>query len=366
MTDRSNFGRLSRAVLFSTAILFLSPPIGAQTAEDSAAEVTAQIENYRVGEDVYVRALSVDAGRNSLWVGTSLGVMEIDLDTRDVKNTFTRADGLASEYVFAVGVDPHGPVWFGTNAGGATRYDSDGWKTYFPMHGLADYWVYCFAFDDNDNIWIGTWDGASLFNTKTGAFTTYREELINIWVYGVDIDDVGRVWFGTEGGVSMYDHGRWRSWTHDDGVGAPNTALLPNSPNTGLGTRTRHDLSVTVGGGDSYNANYVFAVLVDRPGRGVWFGTWGGGVSLFDGGDTWTSYTVADGLAGNVVYSIAQAQDGTLWFGTDKGASRFDGETWRTYRHGLLGSHVYAITLTDDGSVWFGTKGGVGRLTAAK
>lgn len=321
---------------------------------------------FHVGQDVYVRSLAHDPARGSLWVGTSVGVLEIDTANQEVKHTFTRDDGLANEYVFAIGIANNGDVWFGTNAGGVSRYRDGAWKTYFPMHGLADYWVYAFAFPSDGTVWIGTWNGASHFDPAIERFTNYRDELVNIWVYGIDIDPEGRVWFGTEGGVSMLDNSRWRSWTHEEGLGAANTKGLPESPNTGLGTRSRHDLAVQVGSSESYNPNYVFSVQVDRQGRGVWFGTWGGGVSLRRPDGTWRSYTVSDGLAGNIVYSIAQAADGTLWFGTNHGLSRFDGSTWTNYRHGLPSADVYAIALSDDGQVWVGTKGAVTWIDPSK
>jgi ligand-binding sensor domain-containing protein len=336
--------------------------VAAQQVTPTDADVPV-MTTYRVGDSVYVRSLAVDRRDRSLWVGTSVGVLNIELDSRDMKHSFTRDDGLANEYVFAIAVDPVSGVWFGTNAGGMTSYDNGNWKTYFPMHGLADYWVYAFAFDADTNLWVGTWDGVNLLDRQSGELTTYRDELINIWVYGVDVDQRGQVWFGTEGGVSMFDGANWRSWTHDDGLGAPNVGALPASTNTGLGTRSRHDLSVDVGGSESFNPNYVFATLVDGLGRGIWFGTWGGGVSLFDGADTWRNYTTADGLAGNVVYSLAQAADGGLWAGTNRGLSYFDGTTWRSYRHGLRSAHVYAVALDDDGNIWAGTKGAVTSLS---
>ena len=67
-------------------------------------------------------------------------------------------------------------------------------------------------------------------------------------------------------------------------------------------------------------------------------------------------------MAGNVVYSIAQEEDGTLWFGTDRGVSRFDGDTWQTFSHGLPGQHVYALGVESNGTIWAGTKGAVTRL----
>jgi ligand-binding sensor domain-containing protein len=320
------------------------------------------VDRFETGNGTYVRSLLHDKVGNSLWVGTSVGVMEIDLKTTAPRRTFTRNDGLANEYVFALGLDSQGYNWFGTNAGGASRYKDGKWKTYFPMHGLADYWIYSFANDKNGNLWIGTWAGANLFNVKTGKFTTYVKELINEWVYGLGVGKDGRVWFGTEGGVSMFDGKRWKSWTHKDGLGAENPEGLPQSPNTGLGTRSRHDLVTDVQGMGSYNPNYVFSILVARDGS-IWAGTWGGGVSRWDG-KNWSSLSSKNGLAGNIVYSIVQDDNGVFWFGTDKGVSRFDGKNWRTIgtKDGLLDEHVYALALTPDANVWAGTKRGVVRI----
>ena len=160
----------------------------------------------------------------------------------------------------------------------------------------------------------------------------------------------------------MYDNHQWRQWNHKDGVGADNMNALPNSANTGLGTRSRHDLSVLVQGQESYNKNYIFAVKVAADDT-VWAGTWGGGVSRYSGGE-WINITTKDGLAGNIVYSIEQDSEGTFWFGTNKGISRYDGQTWHNYgmEEGLLGNDVYAIALSPDGEIWAGTKNGVVRL----
>lgn len=332
-------------------------------ANAARAEAAWRVKDvFEVGAGVYVRALTVEPARQALWVGTSAGVHEVELGSGRLRQTFTRKDGLANEYVFAVGLDRDGNKWFGTNAGGVSRYKDGQWKTYFPMHGLADYWVYSFAQQRNGDFWIGTWAGVNKVAARGGRFSTYVKELVNEWVYGIAVDAQDRVWFGTEGGVSMYDGRRWTAWTHRDGLGAPNTEQLPFSTNTGLGTRSRHDLSVSADGPATYNPNYVFSMLVARDG-GVWAGTWGGGAARFDG-KAWTNLTMRDGLAGNIVYSIAQDREGALWFGTDRGVSRYDGRTWLTIamKDGLLERHVYAVAVAPDGEVWAGTRKGVARI----
>ncbi|MDH3560169.1 MAG: regulator [Gammaproteobacteria bacterium] len=332
------------------------------TAAPRPVKLPRVLESFEVGNEVYVRSLAIDAKTAGLWVGTSTGVLEIDLATNGLRNTFTRADGLANEYVFAIFIDSQGYKWFGTNAGGVSRYRDGEWTVYFPMHGLADYWIYSFAEQQDGPLWIGTWAGANSVDLGTMKFTTYVKELINEWVYAIDIDSRERVWFGTEGGISLFDGKTWRHWTHADGLGAPNTDDLPASPNTGLGTRSRHDLGVLLQGSETYNPNYVFSLIVDNQDR-VWAGTWGGGIGVFDG-QQWRNYTTRDGLAGNIVYCMARDADGVFWFGTNRGLTRYDGTAWHTYNHsnGLLEDNVYAIATTAGGDIWVGTKRGVTRI----
>ena len=42
---------------------------------------------------------------------------------------------------------------------------------------------------------------------------------------------------------------------------------------------------------------------------------------------------VADGLSNNSVYAILKDKDGFMWFGTNSGLNRFDGYTFKVYRH---------------------------------
>ena len=320
------------------------------------------LDTFNIGENLVARSLALETASNSLWVGTSAGVMEIDLANLQPRNTYTRDHGLANEYVFGIFVDSQGNKWFGTNGGGVSRFKDGQWKTFFPMHGLADYWIYTFTEQADGTIWIGTWAGANSYDPKTETFNTYVKELINEWVYGLDVDSKQRVWFGTEGGVSMFDGEKWREWNHADGMGAANSEALPASTNTGLGTRSRHDLSTLQLGSNTYNPNYVFSVLVDDKDH-VWVGTWGGGVARYDG-EKWHNLSTADGLAGNIVYSIERDKEGALWFGTDAGLSRYDGKNWQNFTtsDGLAGNHVYAIQLTEGGEIWVGTQGGVSRF----
>jgi len=290
--------------------------VGSDTPVESIDNVQFRLlDLFNIGESIYARSLL--AKDDTLWVGTTAGLMEIGLDEYLLRKIYTRDDGMANEYVFSVGSDRDGSIWMGTNGGGASRLRNGKMKTFFPTHGLADYWVYAFAQQRNGDLWIGTWAGANRMDSKNETFETFFDELINEWVYGIAVDSQDRVWFGTEGGMSMYDGKSWQHWTHENGLGSDNFNGLPHSDNTGLGTRKRHNLNVMVGTGESYNPNYIFSVAVDRNDH-IWAGTWGGGVSSFDG-ENWVSYSSKDGLPGNIVYSLMIDSDGHYWFGTNRG-----------------------------------------------
>jgi len=343
----------------------VSKPDGSETGSNLTIEPVdvmqfRLLDRFDIGENIYARSLL--AADDTLWVGTSAGLMEISLEEYIPRKIYTRDDGMANEYVFAVGRDRSGDIWLGTNGGGASRLRDDQMKTFFPSHGLADYWIYSFAQQRNGDFWIGTWAGANKMDLAAETFETYVKELINEWVYGIGVDSKDRVWFGTEGGMTMYDGKTWRHWTHEDGVGADNFQGLPHSDNTGLGTRNRHDLNIMVGSGESYNPNYIFTVVIDRNDH-VWAGTWGGGVSRFDG-ENWTSFSSADGLPGNIVYSAMVDRDGYYWFGTNRGLVIYDGSNWNRLGHslGVPESDVYAISQDRNGHVWAGFKGAVLRI----
>ncbi len=70
----------------------------------------------------------------------------------------------------------------------------------------------------------------------------------------------------------------------------------------------------------------------------------------------WKTYTTENGLAGDSVRCVLQAADGTLWFGTHQGVSRFDGRSFS----GLPPEDepprggVYLLEEDEAGRIWIG------------
>lgn len=132
----------------------------------------------------------------------------------------------------------------------------------------------------------------------------------------------------------------------------------------------------------AFLSNGIFKIKVDKEGN-KWFATYGGGLARLRGeawtvytpygmgptsyGAGWTSFKGAEGLGDLWAYDIFFEPD-TMWVATWKGASLFNGKTFKTYTQddGLPDKWVYAIGKEKDGSFWFGTEGGVTHYIAGK
>lgn len=75
-------------------------------------------------------------------------------------------------------------------------------------------------------------------------------------------------------------------------------------------------------------------------------------------------FGIADGLSQNTVYAILQDSRGFLWFGTEDGLNRYDGYTFKVYRHNpdepgsLSSNRIQSIYEDKFGTIWIGTQGG--------
>ena len=178
-------------------------------------------------------------------------------------------------------------------------------------------------------------------------------------------DEDGRTFIMGDGGISNFS-----TYTTDNGLAldAVSCAMRDKTGNLWFGTYgggvSRYDGKsfTTFSVAQGLANNTVWSIAEDKGGN-LWFGTNGGGVSRYDG-KCFTTLTKAQGLANDVVYSIAEDKTGKLWFGTFGGVSCFDPVTgpgsFKTYTttQGLANDIVYCIAEDRTGTLWFGTKGG--------
>ena len=314
----------------------------------------------------------------TLWIGLSNGIIRYETNLKETYEIFTvksTHNAFLSNGIFKIRIDQQGNKWFATYGGGLVKLSGKDWVVYTPYgmgstrygpewiqfkegEGLGDLWVYDLLFD-RGKIWVATWKGASLFDGKSFHTFSTQEGLPDKWIYAIDQEKDGSLWFGTEGGVSHYIGNKWVNYAHQDGLGAE---IADRIPAQGEGSPSYHH---AVPGKKimTSNPNYVLTMVIDSNNT-KWFGTWGGGVSRFDG-KSWKNYTKDEGLGGNFVNALILDPKGRLWAGTNGGASYFDGKTWKTINEndGLLNNNVFAIAFDKHGSAYFGTWKGLSKMT---
>ena len=118
--------------------------------------------------------------------------------------------------------------------------------------------------------------------------------------------------------------------------------------------------------------NRVRRIASDSAGN-VWFAasrdnSFGGeiqtGLSRYDG-KSFVNFSIADGLASEVVYGLHVDPRGGVWAGTLKGVSHYDAQSMTVYdfRDGLDDGAIRSLTSTADGSVWIQVGESPGKLS---
>jgi ligand-binding sensor domain-containing protein len=350
------------------------PAVTAQPEGKVGVDPTQKFTHFRVGNK-NVKRIFVDG--DTVWVGTSGGAVRYDTRTDEYK-LFDVKSGLLSNGVFYVGrLDER--IVVGTYGGGLALLDpkTEKWDIYNIPEGLGDAFVYDMVKARNGDVWIATWSGVNRIRggdlkdrSKWELHTVESTKggLPNDWVYGLAEGKDGEIWLGTEGGLASFKDGKWQNWNHAKGLGAPYEKVKNDIQyNTDPSKVSEHHAKQKQEMGlqnieVAYNPNYIVSMAVDAQGV-VWAGTWGGGLSRFDG-KAWKQYTVADGLPGNHVFMLHIDPKGVMWVGTNNGLARMKGDKFEvlTTADGLFNNAVFSMATARDGTLWVGSFGGVARI----
>lgn len=123
-------------------------------------------------------------------------------------------------------------------------------------------------------------------------------------------------------------------------------------------------------------SQYIRSIFQDSKGN-LWFGPAGQSVARYDGknlkyyskNEFFHGNNSVDHDYGNSVHAITEDKKGNIWFGTDHGAIKYDGKTFRSYNeeNGLSNIKVGRKSILTDkaGNIWVGTTGGVFRYISS-
>ncbi|MDH5301649.1 MAG: regulator [Gammaproteobacteria bacterium] len=107
-------------------------------------------------------------------------------------------------YVVSLEIDGQGTVWGGTWGAGLARFDGTQWKNFTVKDGLPSNHVFMLYLDPQKRLWIGTSQGLARLNEdgKTFSVLTRQDGLFADNVFSMASADDGSVWVGSFGGVA--------------------------------------------------------------------------------------------------------------------------------------------------------------------
>lgn len=302
-----------------------------------------------------VRTLCEDYLGN-LWIGTYNGLYILNPEKTNFSHYVHDENysySLSQNSIFKIYQDTKGDIWIGTYAGGISFYDRsyDAFKFFSSGANptkLNYKVVSAFVEDSNKHLWIGTEGGGiNVYNKKTGVFKYYTHNPNN--PNSLSANNV----------KSMIQDHRGNFWigTHDGGLNFLNPKQKPfkfvkfkNNP--------RDEGTIS--------NDRVISLLEDHQ-NNIWIGTSGGGLNVMDTKrNTVTRLKDAQGLAGNIIYTIAKTSDGdNILIGGDKGLAKVDVKEKKIVPFNIFGkksesvisSPVISIYEDENKNLWIGTEG---------
>lgn len=238
-----------------------------------------------------------------------------------------------SEYVRRIFQDSRGFLWFGTNSDGLALFD--GYKLSYlnSREGLSGSQVTGIMEDKQGKLWFSTNNGVSKFDLSAEAGKNFqnfgeKEGLSNKSTWSIFQDSKGTIWAGTSEGLCRFNGTNFEVFP------------IPNA-----------------------EKSWVRSITEDRNGN-LWIATADKGAFKFDG-ETFSQFSVKDGLCSNDLTCILEDKQGNVWFGSmDQGVSKYNplekgkkGFTNFNSKNGIGGNEVWTIYEDQKGTIWFSCEG---------
>ena len=153
---------------------------------------------------------SITGAAGELWVGRQRGGLTHLVRSGDsfTAKTYTRADGLAQDSVYAVRRSRDGSVWAATVSGGVSQLRNGRFTSYTTSNGLASGSVSAIEEGTDGTMWFATANGLNAFSNDRWRLYTGREGLPSGHIDCLLAGDHGVLWIGGSEGLAFMRSGR--------------------------------------------------------------------------------------------------------------------------------------------------------------
>ncbi|MFI5151379.1 MAG: two-component regulator propeller domain-containing protein [Bacteroidia bacterium] len=249
----------------------------------------------------------------------------------------------------------------------------DGKASYVPVPNALEGPIrlndYCI--DSQNRLWITCSKGLAMVNGKTYRFYGIEEGLSSELTSVLCTDRENNIWVGTsEAGLNKMKHKTFLNLTKKDGLIAdPTGAILFMHDNSLLVSNYCEglnciDKSVIKSFTDEH-IGCIWALLEDKE-SSLWAGVYGDGVYRLKEGK-WQHFPYTkEYLPGNVVFSLFQDREGTIWIGTNNGICVWKNEQFSPVLKDAITFPVTHFMQDSKGQIWICTSEGLGVIRNGK
>jgi len=305
-----------------------------------------------------------------LAMGTSSDGLYLLFTNREVLH-FNHASGFPNDWIRCLSEDREGTLWVGAGSEGVTALRPGNAQ----MLSASDNWrgrvVLSPTVARDGTIWVGT-EGAGLYHFQNGEWKIFGESagLSNLYVWSVSQDLQGRIWAATwGGGIFVQQDGHFSQPPGLEKMTMPMAATLQAADGTiWIGTasglmRYQHGQVTWFGEKEGLKLPDVRAIA-EAPDGTIWFGMLGGGLGRLQRGVV-SQFQKSSGLGSDYVQCLKLEPGGVLWIGTyGSGLNRWkDGKFSRvTTAEGLPNNFVCAVEDDGHGNYWISSHNGIFRV----
>lgn len=315
----------------------------------------------------YVNAIIEDQF-HLVTIGTIDGISVIDKVKGKISNYNTK-DGLPSNHVTSFCLDPRIGLWTGTTKG-LCIWDG---KKVLQVPFFNGYHITSLLYSQKYGVIVGTSKGLFIQDKNSKEFNRIIDN-INTTSIAQNPSNT-KIFVGTDNGLHILDFEKNTSTVlHvNNGLIDENITSVLYQKNGTLWVGSKSGLISISGNEPTYynigfdnNSNHIRSLLIDYEDN-LWIGTHSGLYKYR--GKGFTLYDRQNGLGSAFIYQITRDITGNLWFGTEgNGVFKFSNGFFKNYsvKQGLLDNKVAAILPLEDGSVWFGSDKGISVLKNEK
>jgi ligand-binding sensor domain-containing protein len=329
---------------------------------------------------------------DEMWFGTSKGITIYNKKTNRFTSVFhsdTDDTTVPSNNIITVHKSKKGEIWIGTTKGLCKLISRKNGKYIFknyPLNSVDQLNVVAITEDASGNLWVGTKNkGLLKLDKNANAFVSFlpdeKYSEINTDIRSLAIDKQGSLWIGAYDGIYILakDNSlqKINSNNNSNGIDKVKSIFIDRKGSVWIGCYYKgvNIWDISNVNFSNYNQNSkkipmsfdVVSSIVTDNNHNVYFGTEGGGITIFNRNTEAVSYINSQSGKNvkNDIKSMCLSAD-VLWIGTfSKGLSAYNINSKKIEDHRiapdlntlLKESGVYSIKAEGNDILWIGTFG---------